>query len=45
MPVALSQMRVSRKITVNLDQSQLNVRPIIKGKTINIMHLIKSIIY
>lgn len=32
MPVAISQMRVSRKITVNLDQNQLNVRPIIKGK-------------
>ncbi|GAA5796937.1 hypothetical protein EDC94DRAFT_533408 [Helicostylum pulchrum] len=31
MPVAISQMRVSRKITVNLDQNQLNVRPIIKG--------------
>lgn len=31
MPVAITEKRVSRKITVNLDHHQINVRPIIKG--------------
>lgn len=32
MPVAVTEKNVSRKLTVNLDQHQINVRPIIKGK-------------
>jgi hypothetical protein len=32
MPVAIAEKHISRKLTVNLDQHQINVRPIIKGK-------------
>lgn len=31
MPVATSEKHVCRKLTVNLDQHQVNVRPIITG--------------
>lgn len=32
MPVAIAEKRISRKFSVNLDQHQVNVRPIIKGR-------------
>jgi hypothetical protein len=42
MPVAIAEKHISRKLTVNLDQHQINVRPIIKGKNCTIAILSKK---
>lgn len=30
-PTAFDERRISRKLTINIDQHEVNVRPIIKG--------------
>lgn len=37
MPVAIAEKHIVRKLTVNLDQHQINVRPIIKGIHCNLV--------
>lgn len=44
MPVAIAEKHIVRKLTVNLDQYQINVRPIIKGKS-NLILILKKKTY
>lgn len=39
-PTAFDERRISRKLTINIDQHEVNVRPIIKGMYLYNVYLI-----